>query len=106
MARSRHAEFVIRFRGGSFESWKAAFEKHEPARIRHGAVGHWIARSIDDPNEFIAVVEFTSVGGARGYAGDVDRLDVEDALLIEGGPHQKTWEEGIHETVDKVTYST
>ena len=69
MPRSGHVEFVIRFRGGSFESWKAAFEKHEPARIRHGAVGHWIARSIDDHNEFIAVVEFTSVGGARGYAG-------------------------------------
>ena len=106
MPRSGHVEFVIRFRGGNFESWKAAFDKHEPQRIRHGAVGHWLARSIDDPNEFIGVVEFTSIGGARAYAADADRLDVQQALLLKGGPHHKTWEEGISETVDKVTYST
>jgi hypothetical protein len=106
MPRSGHVEFVIRFRGGNFENWKAAFDDHEAARIRHGAVGHWIARSIDDPHEFIAVVEFTSVGGARGYAADVDRLDVQESLMVEGGPHRKTWEEGINETVDRVTYLT
>jgi hypothetical protein len=104
MPRSGQAEFVIRFRGGNFENWKAAFDKHEPQRIRHGAVGHWIARSIDDPHEFIAVVEFTSVGGARGYASDPDRLDVQEALLIEGGPHNKTWDEHIAEVVDRATY--
>ena len=106
MPPSGHVEFVIRFRGGNFESWKAAFDKHEPQRIRHGAVGHWLARSIDDPNEFIGVVEFTSIGGARAYAADADRLDVQQALMLEGGPHHKTWEEGISETVAKVTYAT
>jgi hypothetical protein len=106
MPRSGHVEFVIRFRGRNYETWKDTFDKHEPRRIEHGAVGHWISRSIDDPNEFIAVVEFTSVGGARGYAEDADRLDVQDALIIEGGPHRKTWEEGINETVDRVTYAT
>lgn len=97
-------KFVIRFRGGNFENWKTEFEKTEPDRVRHGAVGHWIARSIDDPHEFIAVVEFTSVGGAKGYAGDVARLDVQEALMVDGGAHRKTWEEGINETVDEVTY--
>ena len=106
MPASGHVEFVIRFRGGNFESWKAAFDEHEPQRIRHGAVRHWLARSIDDPNEFIGVVEFTSIGGARAYAADADRLDVQQALLLKGGPHHKTWEEGISETVDKVTYAT
>jgi hypothetical protein len=106
MPPSGHVEFVIRFRGGNFETWKAAFDEHEPQRIRHGAVSHWLARSIDDPNEFIGVVEFTSIGGARAYAADADRLDVQQALMLKGGPHHKTWEEGISETVDKVTYST
>jgi len=50
------------------------------------------------------VVEFTSRGGARAYAEDPDRMDVERALLIEGGPHNKTWDESIHETVAAVTY--
>jgi hypothetical protein len=104
MPRPGTIQFVIRFRGGDFESWKAAFDQHEPQRVKHGAVGHWIARSIDDPNQFIGVVEFTSRGGARAYAEDPDRMDVQRALMIEGGPHNKTWDESIHETVAAVTY--
>jgi hypothetical protein len=97
-------QFVIRFRGGDFESWKAAFDAHEPQRVKHGAVGHWLARSVDDPNEFIGVVEFTSLGGARSYAEDPDRMDVERALIRDGGPHQKTWDEGITEVVSRIEY--
>ena len=104
MERPGSVQFVIRFRGGDFESWKEAFDEYEPVRVKHGAVGHWIARSLDDPNEFIGVVEFASRGGARAYASDADRMDVQRALMIEGGPHQKTWDEGIHETVDAVRY--
>jgi hypothetical protein len=104
MAEEGGIQFVIRFRGGDFETWKAAFDEHEPARMKHGATGHWIARSIDDPNEFIGIVEFTSRGGARAYATDVDRLQVQHALMFQGGPHQKTWDEGIHETVAAVRY--
>lgn len=97
-------QFVIRFRGGDFEQWKAAFDAHEPQRVRHGAVGHWVARSLDDPKEFIGVVEFTSRGGAHAYAEDPDRMDVQRALLVEGGPHRKMWDEGIHEVVARVEY--
>ena len=97
-------QFVIRFRGGDFEAWTAAFEAHEPQRVRHGAVGHWVARSAADPNEFIGVVEFTSRGGAQAYAGDPDRMAVQQALMLEGGPHPKTWDEGIYEIVDRAEY--
>jgi hypothetical protein len=97
-------QFVIHFRGGDFESWKAAFEAHEPQRVKHGAIRHWLARSTDNPPAFIGVVEFTSRGGARAYAADPDRLDMQRALLIEGGPHHKTWDEGIYEIIDSATY--
>jgi hypothetical protein len=97
-------QFVVRFRGGDFAGWKAAFDAHEPHRVRHGAVGHWVARAVNDPHEFIGVVEFTSLGGARAYAEDPDRMDVQRALMFEGGPHQKTWDEGIHEVVARSEY--
>jgi hypothetical protein len=96
--------FVIRFRGGDFESWKSAFEAHEPHLVKHGAVGHWIARSVDDPHEFVGVVEFTSRGGAHAYTEDPARLDIQSLLMGEGGPHNRTWDEGIYETVNAVTY--
>jgi hypothetical protein len=97
-------QFVVRFRGGDFERWKAAFDAHEPQRVKHGAVGHWVARSVDDPSEFIGVIEFTSRGGAHAYAEDPDRMDVQRALMVEGGPHEKTWTEGITEVVANVEY--
>lgn len=98
-------QFVIRFRGGDFDTWKAAFDAHEPQRVKHGAVGHWVARSVDDPNEFIGVVEFASRGGARAYALDPDRMDVQRALRMEGGPHQRSWDEGITEVVARAEYT-
>jgi hypothetical protein len=104
MPRTGRVEVVIRFRGADFDTWKATLDAHEPARVRHGAVGHWISRSIGDPNEFIGVVEFTSLGGARDYVMGVDRLDVDQAVMIEGGPHNRTWDEAIYETVDTATY--
>ena len=104
MPRTGYVEVVFRFRGADFDTWKAAMDAHEPARVRHGAVGHWIARSIGDPNDFIGVVEFTSLGGARDYVMGVDRLDVDQAVMIEGGPHNRTWEEAIYKTVDTATY--
>ena len=104
MPRTGHVEIVARFRGAAFDRWKATLEAHEPARVRHGAVGHWIARSIGDPNEFIAVIEFTSLGGAKDYATGVDQLEIDETVMIEGGSHNRTWEEAIYETVDTVTY--
>jgi hypothetical protein len=65
MPRSGRVECGVRFRGGDFDTWKAAFEANTQARVRHDAIGHRIARSIDGPNDFVGVVEFTSRGGAR-----------------------------------------
>src|SRR5690242_7135075 len=50
---SGHVEVVTRFRGRDYEEWRAMVEAHEPARVRHGAVGHWIGRSIGDPQKYI-----------------------------------------------------
>jgi hypothetical protein len=36
---------------------------------------------------------------------DVDRLEVERAMMIDGGPHNRTWGEAIYETVDHVAYT-
>ena len=104
MPRTGHVEMVARFRGADFEKWKATMDAGEAARVRHGAIGHWIARSIGDPNEFIGVVEFTSLGGAKDYLMGVDRLEIDKAVMIEGGPHNRTWEEAIYETVETVAY--
>jgi hypothetical protein len=50
------------------------------------------------------VAEFTSLGGAKDYLMGVDRLEIDNAVMIEGGPHNRTWDEAIYETVDAATY--
>jgi hypothetical protein len=104
MPRTGHVEIVIRFRGHEYEKWKETLEADEADRIRHGGVGHWIARSIADPREFIGVVEFTSLGGAKDYLMGADRAPVQQAAMMEGGPHNRTWDEAIYETIDTATY--
>ena len=41
MADEGSIQFVIRFRGGDFQTWKAAFDEHEPARADRVAAGSY-----------------------------------------------------------------
>jgi len=97
-------QLVIRFHSSDFTQWKAALDECEEIRVRHGALGHQISRSIDDPNEFLAIVPFTSHGGATGYFQDPDRHALKRAVFGKSGLRDHSWEESIHELVDAGGY--
>jgi hypothetical protein len=99
----RPVQLVLRFRSVDFEEWKALFDEYEEVRVRHGALGHQISRSINDPNEFLAVLPFTSHGGAIGYSEDPRRYPLERAVMGAAMKHHG-WEESIHELVDAGGY--
>lgn len=100
-----HVELVMRFRGMDYERWQQPFAAHEPVRVRHGAVGHRISRSVTDPHEFLAIVEFTSRGGANGYLEDPERLPLQEATMGPGASHNASWIEELHEVVSAETYT-
>ena len=98
-------EFVLRFRAPAYEHWKAVFDEQLDLRRRHGAVGHRIWRLVGDPDDYEVVIEFASLGGARGYADEVGRLELQRRAAVEGGGHHRRhWDESIRETVDTATY--
>ena len=73
--------------------------------MRHGATGHRICRLVGDDHDYEAVVEFASLGGARGYADEVGRLELQRRAAVEGGGHHRRhWDESIRETIDTAVY--
>jgi hypothetical protein len=77
----------VRLRVHDYESWKAVFDGHEEARVRHGGVGHRILRDAHDPSALTILLEFTSLGGATGFAQDISLSYALRASGVEGGPH-------------------
>jgi hypothetical protein len=100
--------FVIaRFRIADYDTWKAAFDDHVEARIRHGAIGHRVFRVEGDENALTVMVEFTSHGGAVGLIrDDVSTLDAIRRGGVEGGPHDVKWQLDYVDQVDVADYST
>jgi hypothetical protein len=47
------------------DAWKAVFDEHEGVRRRHGATGHTVHRSADDPNGVIVVNHFPLARAGR-----------------------------------------
>jgi hypothetical protein len=100
--------FVIaRFRIADYDTWKAAFDDHVEARIRHGAIGHRIFRVEDDENALTVMVEFTSRGGAVGLTrDDFSTLSAIRRGGVEGGPHDVKWQLDYVDQVDVADYTT
>lgn len=73
------AFIVTRIQVGDYDTWKPMFDKDEPG-ARHGARGHRVLRSLDDPNEVFVLVEFASSEAAKAArekllaAGVLDRF--------------------------------
>ena len=95
-------EFVVHARPPDVDRWIAVFEQTRPLRNKHGAIGHRFLRNMDDPNEITLVIDFTSPGGARGYADEVARLAINRAAGMDG--HRGGWHEVLLEPIEAVEY--
>jgi hypothetical protein len=93
---------LMRLRVDDYEPWKAVFDGHEEARVRHGAVGHRILRDAHDPQALTVLLEFTSLGGATGFAGDISLLEAVRDAGIQGGPHGGGYQIDYLEQLDTV----
>ncbi len=52
------------------DAWKTAFEDHAVARKEHGATGHRLAQSLDDPNALTVLIMFPERSAADGFLAD------------------------------------
>ena len=58
------------------DTWRRAFDAHEPQRRRFGATGHHIWRFVRDPDNLMVGVEFPSVEAADRFLDASDLLEV------------------------------
>lgn len=92
---------LVHHRVRDYDAWKPVFDEHQALREQHGAVGHWLYRSADDPNELVVSTEFPSTDAARGFVADPSLRQAMDRAGVEGAPTIVICEE-----VESVTYAT
>jgi uncharacterized protein (DUF1330 family) len=95
---------VARFRAPDYARMKRAFDHLQPLLERHGARGHRIFRLADDPRDYMIVIEFASLGGARGFTKEPDLSRTIDAAGVEGGAHHVQYHEELREQLEAVDY--
>jgi hypothetical protein len=95
---------IARFRAGDFERWKQVFDELEDLRIKHGGRGHRILRLLNDPQEYLVMLEFASAGGAEAFRWEASLLRAIDAAGIEGGAHHVRYTLDRCEELEEATY--
>jgi heme-degrading monooxygenase HmoA len=60
----------LMFRGKvkDYEKWKPVFDELRPKRKEYGAIGGYLYRMADNPNEVVVLMEWESVEKARKWA--------------------------------------
>jgi hypothetical protein len=99
--------FVIeRFRVLDYGTWKAAFDDHVEARVRHGGVGHRVFVAENDAKAVTVMLEFASHGGAISLEKyDVSLLDAIRRGGVVGGPHHLQRKVDYLEVADERDYT-
>jgi heme-degrading monooxygenase HmoA len=77
---------VVSHRVADFEAWKPVFEEHEKVRRQHGAVGHRLLRSVDDPGRVVVITEFGDESGARAFTTDPSLPEAMKRGGVDGQP--------------------
>jgi len=61
---------IVQHKVRDYDAWKSVFDEHQAVRTRHGATGHELYRSLEDPNEVTVVNQFPSREQAEAFAAD------------------------------------
>jgi heme-degrading monooxygenase HmoA len=91
---------LVRHRVRDFASWKPVFDEQGGiVRTKHGATGHRLYRSLDDPNDVVVLVEFPSEERAGSFLADPALKEEMEQAGVQGEPTVILCEE-----VDVVSY--
>jgi hypothetical protein len=69
-----------------FDAWKLVFDEHAANRKEHGATGHRLAQSLDDPNALTVLVMFPDRAGAEGFLADASLREAMSSAGVTSEP--------------------
>lgn len=70
-----------------YDTWRPAFDRDAGDRQRHGCSKESVYRSVDDPNDLVIVMEFSSRDGALAFLGDPELKAAMQAAGVASQPH-------------------
>ena len=80
---------IVQHHVTDYDEWFTVFNEGEAVRRRHGATGHAVNRSVDDPNLIVVVTDFASVEGARAFRHDPEMAAAMQRAGVDQAP--QTW---------------
>jgi hypothetical protein len=80
------AKVIVNHHVADYDRWLPVFTEHETVRRRHGATGHSITRSAEDPNLLVIVNDFGTVEGARAFSQDPSLPEVMARAGVDSQP--------------------
>jgi heme-degrading monooxygenase HmoA len=93
------AKVIVQHHVADYDAWQPVFTEHSAVRIKHGATGHEVMRSVEDPNQVVIITDFASLDGARGFASDPSLREAMARGGVDSEP--QAW---IVEDAEAVTY--
>ena len=81
---------IVQHKVRDYDAWKLVFYEHQAIRMRHGATGHELYRSLGDPNEITTVSQFPSREQAEAFFSDPSLKEAMDLAGVISEPHF-TW---------------
>jgi quinol monooxygenase YgiN len=92
-------QVIVSHHAADYDQWYAAFTEHEKVRRSHGATGHRLFRSIDDPGGIVIVTDFADAGGARAFLADPSLKEAMARAGVDSPPEIR-----VCETAETVAY--
>jgi hypothetical protein len=77
---------IVQHHVADYDRWLPVYTEHEAVRRRHGGTGHSITREVADPNSLVVVNEFSTLDGARGFAGDPSLPEAMERAGVDSAP--------------------
>lgn len=92
-------KLIARLHVRDYDTFKSVFDELRTARQEHGAKGHRLHRSLDDPNKVLVVTEYGSADQARDFAHSVALKEAQERAGVD-----QPADFSLYEEVEAVTY--
>jgi heme-degrading monooxygenase HmoA len=92
-------KLIARLHVRDYDTFKSVFDGLRTARQEHGAKGHRLHRSLDDPNRVLVVTEWGSADQARAFAHSLELKEGQERAGVD-----EPADFSVYDEVEVVTY--
>jgi uncharacterized protein YndB with AHSA1/START domain len=80
------AKVIVQSHVADYDRWYPVFVEHGEVRRGHGATGHVVYRTVEDPNTLVIVNDFPTADGARAFMTDPSLKDAMERAGVDSVP--------------------